>query len=60
MILFSIDLIELFGFGLEIVKWIIGEVLLGVDDGELFVEYCQMEGFVFDNGCLKGVNYDIV
>lgn len=54
----STDLIETSGLGLEAAKRITGEALAGADDGELFVEYRQTEGLVFDNGRLKGANYD--
>jgi TldD protein len=30
----------------------------GADDGELFLEYCQSEALVFDNGRLKTASYD--
>src|SRR6185312_2239509 len=32
--------------------------LEGADDGELFLEYSQSEGLVFDNGRLKQATYD--
>jgi len=35
------------------------EALNGMDDGELFLEYCQSENFVFDDGRLKNAGYDI-
>ena len=52
------DLIEASGLGMEAARRIVGEALAGADDGELFVEYRQSEGLVFDNGRLKGANYD--
>lgn len=52
------DLIETSGLGLEAARRITGDALAGADDGELFVEYRQTEGLVFDNGRLKGANYD--
>lgn len=52
------DLIELSGLGLEAARRITGQALNGADDGELFLEYRQSEGLVFDNGRLKGANYD--
>ncbi|WP_417685462.1 metalloprotease TldD [Roseibium sp.] len=54
----STDLIETSGLGLETAKRITAQALDGADDGELFVEYRQSEGLVFDNGRLKGANYD--
>lgn len=52
------DLIETSGLGLETAQRITADALSGADDGELFVEYRQTEGLVFDNGRLKGANYD--
>jgi len=52
------DLIETSGLGLETAKRITAQALEGADDGELFLEYRQSEGLVFDNGRLKGANYD--
>jgi TldD protein len=37
---------------------IISRGLEGADDGELFLEYRQSEGLVFDNGRLKQATYD--
>src|ERR1700733_7321167 len=37
---------------------IISRSLDGADDGELFLEYRQSEGLVFDNGRLKQATYD--
>ncbi len=58
MALSSSDLIETSGLGLETARRITKEALANADDGELFVEYRQTEGLVFDNGRLKGANYD--
>lgn len=52
------DLIETSGLGLETARRITADALSGADDGELFIEYRQSEGLVFDNGRLKGANYD--
>jgi TldD protein len=52
------DLLETSGLGLETARRITADALSGADDGELFVEYRQSEGLVFDNGRLKGANYD--
>jgi len=54
----SLDLIETSGLGLETARRITERALSGADDGELFVEYRQTEGLVFDNGRLKAANYD--
>ena len=32
--------------------------LEGADDGELYLEYCQTEALMFDNGRLKQATYD--
>ena len=37
---------------------LVGEALDGADDGELFLEYRQSEGFSFDNGHLKSASFD--
>ncbi|MCP4381140.1 MAG: metalloprotease TldD [Hyphomicrobiales bacterium] len=37
---------------------LISEALDGADDGELYLEYAQSEGLVFDNGRLKSASYD--
>ncbi|NVK34436.1 MAG: metalloprotease TldD [Rhodobacteraceae bacterium] len=52
------DLLETSGLGLEKARKITAEALDGADDGELFVEYRQSEGLVFDNGRLKAANCD--
>jgi len=54
----TLDLIETSGLGLETARRITKRALDGADDGELFVEYRQTEGLVFDNGRLKAANYD--
>lgn len=40
------------------VEGIVQESLNGADDGELFLEYCQSESFVFDDGRLRSANFD--
>ena len=37
---------------------VVGEALVGADDGELFLEYRQSESLVFDDGCLKSASFD--
>lgn len=37
---------------------IVGEALVGCDDGELFMEYCQSESLVLDDGRIKSANFD--
>ncbi len=40
------------------VQTIVDDTLTGADDGELFLEYRQSEGFVFDDGRLKNASFD--
>ncbi|MDA0239422.1 MAG: metalloprotease TldD [Proteobacteria bacterium] len=40
------------------VEGIVQDSLKGADDGELFLEYCQSESFVFDDGRLRSANFD--
>ncbi|GGB52372.1 peptidase C69 [Roseibium aquae] len=54
----NLDLLETSGLGLETALRITADALAGADDGELYVEYRQTEGLVFDNGRLKAANYD--
>src|SRR5215211_3357277 len=37
---------------------LVAEALNGADDGELYLEYSQSEGLVFDNGRLKSATFD--
>ena len=37
---------------------LVGETLQGVDDGELFLEYCQSESITLDDGKIKNAHYD--
>ncbi|MEH6476356.1 MAG: DNA gyrase modulator, partial [Sneathiella sp.] len=37
---------------------LVTEALKGADDGELFLEYRQSEGFSFDDGRLKSASFD--
>jgi len=36
----------------------VGEALAGMDDGELFLEYCQSESLVLDDGRIKSAAFD--
>ena len=36
----------------------VAQALQGAEDGELYLEYAQSEGLVFDNGRLSGASYD--
>ncbi|MDX9861611.1 MAG: metalloprotease TldD [Rhodospirillales bacterium] len=40
------------------VEGVVDEALHGADDGELFLEYRQSEGLVFDDGRLKSASFD--
>lgn len=37
---------------------VVGDALVGADDGELFLEYRQSESLVFDDSCLKSASFD--
>jgi len=37
---------------------LVSDTLSGLDDGELFLEYTQSESLTFDDGRLKGANFD--
>src|SRR5476649_3007145 len=52
------SLIDRAGLDKAKVRQLIGRGLEGADDGELFLEYKQSEGLVFDNGRLKQATYD--
>jgi len=41
----------------EVAK-VTAEAISGVDDGELFMEFCQSENLTFDDGVLKNANFD--
>ena len=40
------------------VQNLVDDALKGADDGELFLEYCQSEGIVFDDGQVKSAAFD--
>ena len=46
------------GVSPERAREILGEALVGADDGELFVEKSESEAFLFDDGRLKSASYD--
>lgn len=46
------------GLDREKARGLVGEALEGADDGELYLEYTQSEGLVFDNGRLKSASFD--
>jgi len=51
------SLIDRFDASPETLKRTLGEALSGCEDGELYLEYAQSEGLVFDNGRLKAGNF---
>jgi len=40
------------------VERLVGEALAGMDDGELFLEYCQSESLTLDDGRIKSASFD--
>jgi TldD protein len=52
------SILERAGLDRETARRLVAEALEGADDGELFLEYAQTEGLVFDNGRLKAANFD--
>lgn len=47
------------GMDPDTVQRIVRDALLNMDDGELYLEYAQSEGFVWDDGKLKSASFDI-
>ena len=37
---------------------VINEGLVGCDDGDLFLEYCQNENITFDDGHIRGSSFE--
>jgi TldD protein len=54
----TLSLFACLGLSLRAIERLLGNALEGADDGELFLEYCQNESLVFDNGRLKTASYD--
>jgi len=52
------DLLGSFDCSSEAVQRHVQDTLKGADDGELYMEYSQSEGLVFDNGKLKTGTFD--
>lgn len=52
------SLLDRAGIGAEAARRQVAEALKGADDGELYLEFIQTEGLVFDNGRLKTASYD--
>ena len=46
------------GLDRDKVTRLVGEALDGVDDGELFLEYCQSESISFDDGRVRSASFD--
>ena len=46
------------GMRRDAVESVVADALHGADEGELFLEYCQSEGLVFDDGRLKSASFD--
>jgi TldD protein len=46
------------GMSPDRVRGLVEESLAGMDDGELFLEYSQSEGLVFDDGRIKSASFD--
>src|SRR6476469_6753975 len=46
------------GLSRESARRAVAEALDGADDGELYLEYEQSEGLLFDNGRLKSASFD--
>ncbi len=52
-----ISLADRFDVSRDTLEKVLKESLSGTEDGELFMEYVQSEGLVFDNGRLKAGNF---
>ncbi len=54
----SHSILDRAGLDRETARVAVADALAGADDGELFLEYSQSEGLVFDNGRLKSASFD--
>jgi TldD protein len=54
----SQSILDRAGLSRERARRAVAEALSGADDGELYLEYSQSEGLVFDNGRLKSASFD--
>jgi TldD protein len=52
------SILDASGVDLHVAERLLGEALAGADDGEIFLERSESEGFVFDDGRLKSASYD--
>ena len=46
------------GLDRDRISRLVGKTLSGMDDGELFLEYCQSESIAFDDGRVRSASYD--
>ncbi len=53
------SLVDRFDISRPALEAVLGETLRGADDGELFLEYRESEGLVFDNGRLKSGSFNV-
>ena len=54
----SHSILDRVGLSRESARAAVANALSGSDDGELYLEYAQSEGLVFDNGRLKSASFD--
>jgi TldD protein len=52
------SLLDRAGLDRERATGLVADALKGADDGELYLEFSQSEGLVFDNGRLKSASFD--
>ena len=52
------SILDAAGVSPEKARQILGEALIGADDGEIFAEKSESESFMFDDGRLKSAAYD--
>ena len=54
----TLSILERSGLDREAARRAVADALEGADDGELYLEYAESEGLVFDNGRLKAASFD--
>ncbi|HPA40056.1 MAG TPA: DNA gyrase modulator, partial [Phenylobacterium sp.] len=52
------SILDASGVSPERAREILGEALVGADDGEIFAERSESESFLYDDGRLKSAAYD--
>ena len=52
------SLLDRAGITAETAERLVSDALTGADDGELYLQFTQSEGLVFDNGRLKAASFD--